>query len=102
MCLFSGEDPLEASRSTPIVFLGAAGPPAPLRLAIAPTRHDPASLTPSPTKVYPSFRILVVGNVTQLGVSRSKEIRLEVCRSLHIYNHIYFELSMFFGQPVDA
>ena len=39
----------ERSRSTlatPIVFLGIAGLPAPCRLATAPTRHRPASLTP--------------------------------------------------------
>jgi hypothetical protein len=50
----------------------------------------------------PSFHIIVVDRVTQLGVSRSKEIRLEVCRSLHIYDRIYFGLSTLFGQPVDA
>ena len=33
---------------TPIVFVGAAGLPAPHRLATAPTRHYPASLTPPP------------------------------------------------------
>jgi hypothetical protein len=43
--------PLEASRSTPIVFLSAAGLPAPLRLATTLTRHGPASLTPLPPKV---------------------------------------------------
>ena len=35
-------------------------------------------------------------HVTQLGVSRSKEIGLQICRSLHIYNRICFELSTFF------
>ena len=36
------------------------------------------------------------------GVSRSKDIRLEICRSLHIYKRICFELSTFFGQPEDV
>ena len=45
---------------------------------------------------------MIVDHVTQLGVSRSKEIQLEICRSLHINNRICFELSMFFGQPEDA
>jgi len=44
----------------------------------------------------PSFHIMFVYHVTWLGVSRSKEIQLEICRSLHIYNRICFELSMFF------
>ena len=37
--------------------------------------------------------------VTELGVTRSKEIRLDIWRSLHMYDRICFELSMFFGQP---
>jgi hypothetical protein len=67
------------------------------RLAMAPLawlhRHP---------KYNPPFLIIVVARVTQLGVSRSKEIRLEVCRSLHIYNCICFRLSTYFGQPADA
>ena len=44
-----------------------------------------------------SFFVLVMYlHVTQLGVSRSKEIQLEICRSLHINNRICFELSTFF------
>jgi hypothetical protein len=43
---FSGENLLERSRSILIVFLGVAGLPTPRRLATAPTRHGPASLTP--------------------------------------------------------
>ena len=42
---------------------------------------------------------MFVGHVNQLDVSRSKEIRLEICICLHIYNRICFELSMFYGQP---
>jgi len=42
---------------------------------------------------------MVVGGEAQLGVSRSKYIRLEVCKSLHIDNRMCFELSTFFGQP---
>ena len=42
---------------------------------------------------------MVVDRVTQLGVSHSKEIRLEVCRSLHIYDRIYFRLSMLLDSP---
>ena len=45
---------------------------------------------------------MVVGGEAQLGVSRSKYIRLEVCKSLHIDNRMCFELSTFFGQPDDA
>ena len=44
----------------------------------------------------------VVDHETLLGVSRSEEIRLEICRTLHIYGCICSELSTFFGQPVDA
>jgi hypothetical protein len=42
-----------------------------------------------------SYLFMFVDHVTQLGVSRSKEIRLKICRSLHIYNRICFELSTF-------
>jgi hypothetical protein len=48
---FLGEGPMEGSQSTPIIFLSAAGLPAPLRFTTAPTRHGPASLTPLPPKV---------------------------------------------------
>jgi hypothetical protein len=48
---FSGEDPLKEIQSTPIVFLVAVGPPAPHRLATAPTRYGPASLTLPPPLV---------------------------------------------------
>jgi hypothetical protein len=37
--------------------------------------------------------------VDHVSVSRSKEIRLKICRSLHIYNRICFELSTFFDSP---
>jgi hypothetical protein len=37
---------LKRSQSTPIVFLGVAGLPAPRRLATAPTRHSSAIRTP--------------------------------------------------------
>ena len=37
--------------------------------------------------------------VTELGVTLSKEIQLDIWRSLHVYDSIYFELSTFFGQP---
>ena len=47
-------------------------------------------------------RLVFVVHVTQLGVSRSKQIRFEICRSLHIYGRICFELSTLFGQPEDA
>ena len=46
---FAEKSPLERSRSTsvtPIAFLAAVGLPAPRRLATAPTRPGPASLTP--------------------------------------------------------
>ena len=44
-----------------------------------------------------SFFVMVMYlHVTQLGVSRSKEVQLEICRSLHINNRICFELSTFF------
>jgi hypothetical protein len=102
---FAEQSPLEPSRSTSatsVVFLVAAGLPAPRRLITAPIRHGPASLTPPPPQYNLSFCPMVVGHVTQLGVSCSKEIRLEVCRSLHIYNRICFGLSMHFGQPADA
>ena len=46
-----------------------------------------------------SFYIMLVGHVTQLGVSRSKEIRLKICICFHMYNRICFELSTFYGQP---
>ena len=39
---------------------------------------------------------MVVGGEAQLVVSRSKYIRLEVCKSLHIDNRMCFELSTFF------
>ena len=48
---FVEKSPSERSQSTsvtPIAFLAAAGLPAPRRLATAPTRHGPASLTPPP------------------------------------------------------
>jgi hypothetical protein len=52
VCFFFAEkSSLEPSRSTsatPIVFFAAAGLPTPRCLAIAPTRHGPASLTPPP------------------------------------------------------
>ena len=55
LCFFFAEkSPSEQSRSTsvtPIAFLAAAGLPAPRRLATAPTRHGPASLTPPPPLV---------------------------------------------------
>jgi hypothetical protein len=43
---FAEKSPWKRSRSTPIVFLGVAGLPAPRRLATAPIRHGSASLTP--------------------------------------------------------
>jgi hypothetical protein len=46
-----------------------------------------------------SFRIIVVYRVTQLGASHSKEIWLKIYRSLHIYNCICFELSIFLDSP---
>jgi hypothetical protein len=45
---FAEKSPLEGTRSTPIVFVSAAGLPAPRRLTTAPTRHFPASLSPPP------------------------------------------------------
>ena len=36
---------------------------------------------------------MFVDRVNQLGISRSEEIRLEICRCLHIFNRICFELS---------
>jgi hypothetical protein len=56
------------------VFLDVIGLPAPHHVATTPTRHRLVSLTPPPPKVYLDFHIMVVDNVTQLGVSRSKEI----------------------------
>ena len=44
------------------------------------------------------FRDHVRIGVTELGVTHSKEIRLDICRSLHMYDRICFELSTFFGQ----
>ena len=41
----------------------------------------------------------MVEHVHQLGVSRSKKIRLEVCRYLHIDGRIFFELSTFLDSP---
>ena len=38
----------QSTSATPITFLAAAGLPAPRRLATAPTRNGPASLTPPP------------------------------------------------------
>jgi hypothetical protein len=67
--------------------------------------------TDSPRLCYPDstdtlgitpFLIIVIARVTWFGVSRSKDIPLLVCRSLHIYDRIYFGLSTYFGQPVDA
>jgi hypothetical protein len=46
LSLFAEKSPSKRSRSTPIVFLGVAGLPAPRRLATALTRHGSASLTP--------------------------------------------------------
>ena len=66
------------------------------RLAIAPL----ACLHRHPRYKSPLF--LTLGHVTQLGVSRPKEIRSEVCRSLYICDRICFGLSTFFGQPVVA
>jgi hypothetical protein len=43
---------------------------------------------------------MVVDHVT-LGVSHPKEIRLEVCISVHTYDRICFGLSTFSGQPAD-
>ena len=40
-----------------------------------------------------SSYIMFVDRVNQLGVSRSEEIRLEICSFLHIFNRICFELS---------
>jgi hypothetical protein len=55
------------------VFLAVVGLPSPRRVATAPTHHSLASLTPpSPYNFY--FRIMVVDHVTQIGVSRLKEI----------------------------
>ena len=50
----------------------------------------------------PHILIVIVDCVTQLGVSRPKEIRSLVCGSVDIYDRISFGLSTFFGQPVDA
>jgi len=47
----------------------------------------------------PHLLIVVVDIVTQLGVSRPKEIRSLVCRSVHIYDHISFGLSTFLDSP---
>jgi hypothetical protein len=43
-----------------------------------------------------SVSCMFVDHVTRLGVSRLKEIWLEICSSLHIDNRICFELSTFF------
>lgn len=87
---------------TQIVFLAVAGLPAPRLVATAtPARTLLAGLHRHPTYNL-SFRIIVVDHITQLSVSHSKEIWLQICKSMHIYNRIYFELSTFFGQPADA
>jgi hypothetical protein len=48
---FAEKSPSEGTRSTLIVFISAAGLPAQRRLATAPTRHYPASLSPPPPYV---------------------------------------------------
>jgi hypothetical protein len=45
---------------------------------------------------------MVVDHITQLAISRLKEIRLQICISLHIYNFICFKLFTFVGHHVDA
>lgn len=50
----------------------------------------------------PGSRLMVVHHVNQLGVSRSKQIRLKVCRSVHTYDGICFGLSTYYGRLVDA
>jgi hypothetical protein len=74
----------------------------PSRLVTAPTCHDLASPTHLHPRYNPYFCIMVIDHITQLCVSHSKEIRSEIWISLHIYNRIYLELSMLFGQPTDA
>ena len=70
---------------------------------IIPHRPRLITLEDSKTRHHtPLFRMMFVYHITLLGVSRSKEIWLEICRSLHIYSRICFELSTFFGQPEDV
>jgi hypothetical protein len=70
-----------------LVFLAAAGLPAPRRVATAPTRHIPTSLTPRHPRYNLYFRIMVIEHVTQLSVSRSKKIRCryaDLCISTNV------------------
>jgi hypothetical protein len=64
------------------IFLAAAGLSPPRHIATVPTRHSLASPTPPSPRYNLYFHIMVVDHVTQLDVTRSKDI---LCRYADLF-----------------